>query len=491
MRRAVGLMALAALSAGAYLVFASARGALGFPLDDAWIHQVYARNLATRGELAFFPGQPSAGSTSPLWTILLSLGYVLHLDYRVWAYVLGIALLIASAFWVSRFTFQVSGSFVLRPSSFVFPLFLLFEWHLVWSAVSGMEILLFIFLSLMLVERFYARERAWLIGLLAGLLTLTRPEGIALAALIALGMAFDRDTQSTIRNTQYVLRTAYCVSVLVLVVLPYLAFNWMVSGALFPNTFYAKSAEYAELFARAPFVVRWLELLLVPFVGAQILLLPGLIYGVIALARERAWRALIPVAWILLLPMLYALRLPVAYQHGRYEMPIIPFIVVYGIWGTSALLARIKNFVVRTTWMLATVATLIAFWLLGAAQYATDVAIIDCEMVQTARWVATHAREETIAAHDIGALGYFYPRSFIDLAGLVSPEVIPFIRDENRLREYLFSRQATWVIVFPGWYPSFDADARFVPVYRTDCAVTRAAGEKNLVVYEIRLTASR
>lgn len=234
MRRAVGLMALAALSAGAYLVFASARGALGFPLDDAWIHQVYARNLATRGELAFFPGQPSAGSTSPLWTILLSLGYVLHLDYRVWAYVLGIALLIASAFWVSRFTFQVSGSFVLRPSSFVFPLFLLFEWHLVWSAVSGMEILLFIFLSLMLVERFYARERAWLIGLLAGLLTLTRPEGIALAALIALGMAFDRDTQSTIRNTQYVLRTAYCVSVLVLVVLPYLAFNWMVSGALFP-----------------------------------------------------------------------------------------------------------------------------------------------------------------------------------------------------------------------------------------------------------------
>ena len=504
MKRAIGLMALAALSAGVYLMFAFARGALGFPLDDAWIHQVYARNLATRGEFAFFPGQPSAGSTSPLWTILLSIGYLFPLDFRAWTYLVGIVLLAASALVISRFTFHVSRftshvsrltfplSFVLRPSSFVFPLFLLFEWHLVWSAVSGMEILLFIFLSLVLLERFYARERAWLIGLLAGLLMLTRPEGIVLAALIALGMAFDRDTQSTIRNTQYVVRTAYCVSVLVLVVLPYLAFNWMVSGALFPNTFYAKSAEYAELFARAPFVVRWFELLLVPFVGAQILLLPGLVYSVIALARARAWRALIPVAWILLLPMLYALRLPVAYQHGRYEMPIIPFIVVYGIWGTSLLLARIKNFVVRATWTLATVATLIAFWLLGAAQYATDVAIIDCEMVQTARWVAAHAREDTvIAAHDIGALGYFYPRPFIDLAGLVSPEVIPFIRDENRLREYLFSRQATWVIVFPGWYPSFDADSRFVPVYRTNCALTRAAGEKNMVVYEIRLTASR
>jgi hypothetical protein len=488
MKRAVALMALA-LSAGVYLLFASARGALGFPLDDAWIHQVYARNLATRGELAFFAGQPSAGSTSPLWTILLSPGYLLPVDFRAWTLFLGIGLLGASALVTAYLAHRLFPR-VLLP--FYFCLFTLFEWHLVWSAVSGMEILLFIFLSLLLLERFYARERAWLIGLLAGLLTLTRPEGIVLAALISLGMAFDRDTQSTIRNTQYVLRTAYCVSVLVLVVLPYLAFNWMASGALLPNTFYAKSAEYAELFARAPFVVRWLELLLVPFVGAQILLLPGLIYGVIALARERAWRALIPVAWMLLLPMLYALRLPVAYQHGRYEMPIIPFIVVYGIWGTSLLLARIKNFVVRATWTLATVATLIAFWLLGAAQYATDVAIIDCEMVQTARWVAMHAREETvIAAHDIGALGYFYPRPFIDLAGLVSPEVIPFIRDENRLREYLFSRQATWVIVFPGWYPSFDADSRFVPVYRTDCAVTRAAGEKNMVVYEIRLTASR
>ncbi len=481
MKRAVALMALA-LSAGVYLLFASARGALGFPLDDAWIHQVYARNLATHGELAFFAGQPSAGSTSPLWTILLSPGYLLPVDFRAWTLFLGIGLLGASALVTAYLAHRLFPR-VLLP--FYFCLFTLFEWHLVWSAVSGMEILLFIFLSLLLLERFYARERAWLVGLLAGLLTLTRPEGLVLAALVGLGMISDC-TSHVSRLTYHVLRVVCFAGAFALVVMPYLAFNWMVSGAPFPNTFYAKSAEYAELFARAPFVVRWLELLLVPFVGAQILLLPGLIYGISALARERAWRALMPVAWMLLLPMLYALRLPVAYQHGRYEMPIIPFIVVYGIWGTSALLARIKNFVVRTTWMLATAATLIAFWLLGAVQYATDVAIIDCEMVQTARWVAMHAREETIiAAHDIGALGYFYPRSFIDLAGLVSPEVIPFIRDENRLREYLFSQQATWVIVFPGWYPSFDADSRFVPVYRTNCAVTRAAGEKNMVVYQI------
>ena len=68
-RRDASIVALALISAGVYLACAGARG---FPLDDAWIHQVYARNLGTRGEFAFFPGEPSAGSTSPFCTVHLT-----------------------------------------------------------------------------------------------------------------------------------------------------------------------------------------------------------------------------------------------------------------------------------------------------------------------------------------------------------------------------------------------------------------------------------
>jgi hypothetical protein len=336
-----------------------------------------------------------------------------------------------------------------------------------------------------------ACDRAWVLGLLAGLLTLTRPEGVVLAGLIGLGMAFDFTHHAT-RITCHVLRVACYIGAFALVMLPYLAFNWMVSGALFPNTFYAKAAEYAILFERAPFILRWLELLWIPFIGAQVLLVPGLMYIVVKLVMQRNWRALIPFAWIVLLPALYAARLPVAYQHGRYEMPVIPFIIVYGVWGTVALFERINSWVIRTAWKISIVLTLIVFWLLGALQYATDVAIIDCEMVQTARWIAANApTDATIAAHDIGALGYYHNRPFIDLAGLVSPEVIPFIRDENRLRDYLLARNAMFVIVFPDWYATLTSDPRFVPVFQTDCAVTREAGEKNMVVYEIRLTAGK
>jgi hypothetical protein len=48
-------------------------GPLGFRLDDAWIHQVYARGLLADGYLAYNEGVPATGSTSPLWSACLAL----------------------------------------------------------------------------------------------------------------------------------------------------------------------------------------------------------------------------------------------------------------------------------------------------------------------------------------------------------------------------------------------------------------------------------
>jgi len=46
---------------------------ISFPLDDAWIHLTFARNLARFGDWAYFPGDPvTTGSTSPLFTLLES-----------------------------------------------------------------------------------------------------------------------------------------------------------------------------------------------------------------------------------------------------------------------------------------------------------------------------------------------------------------------------------------------------------------------------------
>lgn len=485
-RREILFLVLALFGAAAYLGFSNAHGAVGFPLDDAWIHQVYARNIGTRGEFAFFQGEPSAGSTSPLWTILLASGYFLRADYRVWVYLLGALLLGASALVLGRLAARMS----LAPRLAIYcSLFTLFEWHLAWSAVSGMEILLFTFLSLLLVERFYAREWTWILGLIAGLLTLTRPEGAILMAIIGLAMFLphecaEQKTAHT-RTLKKAGRLALYALGFAIPVVPYLVFNLALSGAVFPNTFYAKTAEYAILIERTPLLIRAAQTFAAPWVGAQLLLLPGFVLILVRLFKNRDWQALVPFAWICALPMLYALRLPVTYQHGRYEMPLVPFIALYGIWGTLELFSVIRSFVVRATWGISTAAVLVAFWFFGASSYVSDVAYIDCEMVQTAHWVAQNIPDDQlIGAHDIGALGYFYRRPFIDLAGLVSPEVIPFIRDESRLRDFLVSQRTAFIVVFPDWYSSLTRD--LVPIFQTNCSATRAAGGSNMAVYQLK-----
>lgn len=486
----IAYLALSAIVAAIYLVLALVQnGKFGFPLDDAWIHQVYARNLGTRGEFAFFPSQPSAGSTSPLWALMLAVGYLLGVDFAFWTIALGVILLGLSAFLCARIASDLGApAFVSR---WLVPLFVILEWHLTWATVSGMEIPVFVFLSLALIEFVLALKNPIWMGLIAGLLALARPEGSALGLLvgIALGFGFtDRLTRLESSKGKWPRYSALLLFgiAFILLLTPELAFNIWSSGTIFPNTLYAKSQEYGELLSNTNIFVRWLALYRQPFLGAQILLLPGLLWIGWRLVQQRQFVKMIPLVWIALLPALYAARLPVDYQFGRYEMPIIPFIGIYGITGTAELVARIQMRALRRAWGMAIGVLVVAFVWLGANQYANSVAIVNCEMVATALWTAENVPPGTlIAAHDIGAQGYFDSHPILDLAGLVSPEVIPFIRDEGRLRDWMKAKGAAYAIFFPSWYRQLASDASLVPVHSEDCDVTHAAGEVDITVYRV------
>ena len=84
--------------------------------------------------------------------------------------------------------------------------------------------------------------------------------------------------------------------------------------------------------------------------------------------------------------------------------------------------------------------------------------------------------------HDIGALGYFDHHELIDLAGLVSPEVIPFLRDEARIAVYLTRSGADYFIAFPGLYP--ELAARSKEVYSTHGVIAPMLGGENLSVFQ-------
>ena len=104
-------------------------------------------------------------------------------------------------------------------------------------------------------------------------------------------------------------------------------------------------------------------------------------------------------------------------------------------------------------------------------------------MVEMARWVANNTDEESLlAAHDIGALGYFAERNLLDLAGLVSPEVIPFIRDEKALQRHISEMGANYLVTFPGWYPELTANVDLI--YQTDGQFSPQIGGENMSLFE-------
>ena len=72
-------------------------GQWGFSLDDSWIHATIASNLATGSGYSFNRGEWVAGSTAPLFTILLAVGYRIFGDIVWSAKVLGILFQCATA----------------------------------------------------------------------------------------------------------------------------------------------------------------------------------------------------------------------------------------------------------------------------------------------------------------------------------------------------------------------------------------------------------
>jgi hypothetical protein len=140
---------------------------------------------------------------------------------------------------------------------------------------------------------------------------------------------------------------------------------------------------------------------------------------------------------------------------------VIPAMPIYFLWSFAGVLDWIDlrephmvRRVVGRAWALMIAALLLGFWFLGARSYAMDVGFIESQMVDTADWVSQNIPENSlIAVHDIGAMGYFGRHNLVDLAGLVSPEVIPFIRDEARLAQYLDQKHVDYLVTFPDWYP--------------------------------------
>src|SRR5213593_4629907 len=199
-------------------------GSAGFPLDDSWIHLHFARNIAEGAGFAYNPGVPVAGSTAPLWTLLLAGVFALLGSHPFWAKVGGMTAALATAFLARSLARRWTED---RWLALLAGVVTAIAGPLVWGALSGMEVsLAALLVTAALVSHTDGGE--WTAALLLGLAVLARPEAVLLVALVWMARPITRR-----RTAIFVMVPAACLG-------PWVLFNLATARTPLPATASAK-----------------------------------------------------------------------------------------------------------------------------------------------------------------------------------------------------------------------------------------------------------
>jgi arabinofuranosyltransferase len=504
------LLIVGCLVLATFALNASSRtaGQGGVPLDDAWIHFQFARNLARGDGLSFNPDQPTSGSTAPLWTLLLAAVYGLGGRFPPAGQVLSaisyLGLLSATYILGKRVTSS-------RWMGWMAGMVVAVNGRMAWAGLSALEICLFASLSLLAIvahlddqARCHYRLRT---AALFGLAALSRPEGYLLFGLSVGCFVFRAVRNTQCQNPKSGLRIAYSVfSAMILfgaLILPYMLFSWQTSGHLLPNTYHAKAS--VSLVPDREFR-DFLSVAAIYLILDNPLLLPFLLLGLILLLRRAPLLSL----WATALPIGYAFIRASLYQHGRYLMVLIPVNAVVAMWGLveaekvarrrwPSLAARLQSTPSRFGGFRASAAVFSLLIILGTAwrlpamagQYAQNVDNINQMHVALGHWVKENTPPGTVVAlNDIGAITYISERPVVDLAGLVTPEITPSLRapeQTEQLIQFLRERGVEYVIIFPNWFPGLvERGDVLEEIHRVTLDNRTITGGETMVVYRVR-----
>jgi tetratricopeptide (TPR) repeat protein len=454
----------------------------------------------------------TSGSTSPLYTFLLALGFFVTSNEMVLSYVLGVGFFLLAGGFLLRIAELHFGA--RRPLAMAAPLLFLLQPRLIWGALSGMETTLFILL-LLSTYFYYATRRPVHLGVSAGMLLWTRPEGFLFLAILAVDLVVGRragglagsvaaggSTPARRKRSGSVLsrgpwwRTPFLIAAALAAL--YVIFNETLSGSLLPNTYAAKLKYYQPRPGYPADVFRFLASGHMAVLGAC-----ALVGALVTLARvlsRRPAAALVSLLWLTSMFFVYWKKLPYLYQQGRYLMPVLPFFILLALHGLQAAIAaagRLQRVPARSggaanaarrtlalpesqaparagpqairvleplLLLVPLVQVAVAAWH-GKEVYREYCKYMSDRQVRTARWIAANLPSTAVVAtHDIGAIAFYSGRKIVDMVGLVSPDMVQSIGRSKRLEELLAAHGATHVAILRGWF-TIDNVA---PVFQTD-----------------------
>jgi hypothetical protein len=244
-----------------------------------------------------------------------------------------------------------------------------------------------------------------------------------------------------------------------IIVAPYIFFALATTGLPLPNTFRANARELTSV----QYAFQYVQYAISDNPLAFIMALLGLLslWQARHSSKLREWPI---VLWAIGFPIVAALLTPNLRHHGRYTIPLIPFTILLAIIGLREYIARsdarLRQRIVLVIALAGVFFGVTSGWR-WIETYAADARDITQMQAAMGRWIAANTSPDaTVAVSDIGAITYLSGRRVIDLVGLVTPDILPFVAGkpvglerDQAVFDYLARHRPDYVVIIPTWYP--------------------------------------
>ncbi|MEI6133808.1 MAG: hypothetical protein WCP72_02455 [Desulfomonile sp.] len=219
-----------------------------YMVDDAFISLRYVRNALEGHGLVYNIGEKVEGFTSPLYILLTYILGRFGLDLVLSSKILGVmSFLLILAFLGIWGSIKRIRQFLDLPSLTVTFSIIATSFSLTFFAITGMETVIFSFLTLLVFLDATRSEITFRSICLIFIAFLCRPEGIIFLPWIMLAIFLIRRSDTRISDTSskrtlnFKRSEILAVGVLFLAVAIFEFVRWMYYGEIFPNTFFAKA----------------------------------------------------------------------------------------------------------------------------------------------------------------------------------------------------------------------------------------------------------
>lgn len=424
----------------AYLIFIAAvvvrlfwHWQTGFTADDAFITFRYADNIANGLGFVYNAGEKVLGTTTPLFTLILSLLSLIGIKTAIAALIVSLICCGLTAVIIYKFAGLLSfGKYAILPAT----IYCLFP-RIMSTDTGGMETPLF---ALLVIAAFYYQRKQMpqVSILFSSMAILTRPEGLLIFAIIVA------------RNLFVDFRKTVLIAILaVLPVASWLVFSHLYFGSVVPHSIPAKLALYSQFGTMSfwdsiVFLLAWHNFF-------------GIAMSIIALAGAH-WLyhqkrfGLMELIWIAGMVLFYSTGK--THMFLWYIAPIYPVYILIACSSIPYLSEKIE-WMKNNSGLSSTIIVSLVIAVLLYANYAPLMSFKNQQMTQEkihksiGEYLLSNASaNDVIAAEDIGYIGYYSQKKILDRDGLVSPQAVPYNRDGKYL-EFILDSNPDWVVASP------------------------------------------